>query len=198
MSDRKAESLEKLISYFSSLPSIGRKTAARLVYHILRQPSDFAIEFGESLKHLHQNVHLCSECFNFTENDPCKICSDPRRSSDSILVVEQPSDVPIVEKTKEFKGKYHVLHGILNPLDGIGPSDIKLRELMGRLTEIKEVIIAINPTVEGEVTAQYIAKMVKPLDIIVRKIASGIPMGHQLEFSDEATIARAINGAIEI
>jgi len=196
--DNQTQSLDNLVSHFSSLPSIGRKTATRLVYHILRQSPEFAARFGQDLLTIHEKVIFCSNCFNFTEQDPCPICSNTERRSNSILVVEQPSDVALIERTKEFKGLYHVLHGVLNPLEGIGPEDLKIRDLISRLEGITEVIIALNPTVEGEVTAQYLAKMIKPLEIKVRKIASGIPMGHQLEFSDEATLARAIHGATEV
>lgn len=193
-----SDTLDELVKYFSSLPSIGRKTATRLVYHILRQNPQFASDFGTALSTIHSKVLLCNSCYNFTETDPCGICSDPKRKTNKLLIVEQPSDVTLIERTREFKGRYHVLHGVLNPLEGIGPQDLKLRELISRMAETDEVIIALNPTVEGEVTAQYLSKMIKPLDVKVRKIASGIPMGHQLEFSDDATLARAIHGATEL
>lgn len=194
-----SETLDELIRYFSSLPTIGKKTATRLVYHILRQNPEYAQEFGSALSSIHKKVTLCSVCFNFTESDPCRICSDDKRKKDRLIVVEQPSDVTLIERTKEFKGNYHVLHGILNPLEGIGPNDLKIKELVSRLGEdVEDIIIALNPTVEGEVTAQYLARLIKPLGIRIRKIASGIPMGHQLEFSDEATLARAIHGATDV
>ncbi|GAB5466125.1 MAG: recombination mediator RecR [Candidatus Kapaibacteriales bacterium] len=195
-----AESLDKLVSYFSSLPSIGKKTATRLAFHVLRQPPEFAAMFGETLSSIHEKIKLCSKCNGFTETDPCVICSNEKRRKTELIVVEQPSDISIIEKTDEFNGQYHVLHGVLNPLEGIGVEDLKLRELVIRIgeQEIEEIIVALNPNVEGEVTTQYIAKLVKPIGIKVRKIASGIPIGHHLEFSDDATIARAIHYATEV
>ncbi len=191
-----SESIEKTVELFSSLPTIGRKTAQRLVFHLLRQPESFVEAFSKSLTELKKNVKYCSKCFNYTEKDPCKICSSPKRDTSVICVVEEPNDVMAVEKTSEYYGLYHVLHGTLNPLEGITPDQLKIKELMERTGGVEEVILALNPSVEGEVTTQYIAKMLSPLEIKVTRIARGIPIGSDLEFADEATISRALEGRI--
>lgn len=191
-----SDTIEKAVDYFSSLPSIGKKTAQRLVFHLLRQDEKYNQAFADSIIELKKQVKFCSKCFNYTEIDPCPICSSKKRSSKTICVVEQPSDVSIIERTNEYFGLYHVLHGILNPLDGVTPDQIRLKELVQRLVEVDEVIIALNPTVEGEVTAQYINKIVKPLDIKVSRIASGVPMGSSLEFTDLSTLSKALEARI--
>ncbi len=193
-----SESIEKVVELFATLPTIGRKTAQRLCYHLLRQPEEFIEKFSGSLLELKKNVKLCSSCFNYTETDPCRICSSPKREHNIICVVEEPNDVMAIEKTSEYFGLYHVLHGSLNPLDGIGPEELKIRELIARLQGVDEVILALNPSVEGEVTTQYLSKMIKPLDIKLTRIARGIPIGSDLEFADDATISRALEGRIEI
>ena len=187
-----------MVEVFSALPTIGRKTAQRLTYYLLRQPSGFSRDFAEALIELKEKVHYCSRCFNYTENDPCPICSSAKRDNKTICVVEEPNDVLANEKTNEFFGYYHVLHGVLSPLDGISPEDLKVKELLQRIDHIEEVILALNPSVEGEATTQYISRLIKPLGIKVSRIASGIPIGSSLEFSDEATLSRALEGRITI
>ncbi|MBM2813337.1 MAG: recombination protein RecR [Ignavibacteria bacterium] len=193
-----SESIEKVVEMFSSLPTIGRKTAQRLAFYLLKQPTEFLEKFSESLTELKQNVRFCSLCHNFTEIDPCPICSSGKRDESIICVVEEPTDVVAIEKTNEFYGMYHVLHGTLNPLDGITPEDLKIKELITRLGNVREVILALNPSVEGEVTTQYLAKLIKPLNIKITRIAHGMPVGSSLEFTDEATISRALVGRIEV
>jgi recombination protein RecR len=194
-----SESIEKVVSMFSSLPTIGRKTAQRLAFHILKQDEKFAQDFAQSLILLKQNVKLCSVCFNYTEADPCPICSSSKRDKSTICVVESPTDVMAIEKTNEYFGFYHVLHGALNPLENINVNDLKIIELINRLnTDVYEVILALNPTVEGEVTTQYINNQIKPLGKKISRIARGIPIGSDLEFADEATLSRALQGRIEL
>lgn len=189
-----SEAIEKLIAHFSALPSIGKKTAQRLTYHLLRQPDEFLHSFSESLAELKTKVTLCSKCYNYTDSDPCSICSSTKRDNTIICVVEEPNDLLAIEKTNEYKGLYHVLHGVLNPIDGIGPGDIKIKELLERLLDVDEVILALNPSVESEVTTQYLVKLLKQLDIKITRIARGVPIGTSLEFTDEATLSRAISG----
>lgn len=193
-----SQSIEKVVELFASLPSVGRKTAQRLTFFILRQPGEFVESFSKSLLELKANVKFCSVCFNYTESDPCSICSSHKRDKSTLCVVEEPNDVVVIEKTHDFFGLYHVLHGVMNPLDGVTQDDIKIRELLGRIDGVDEVILALNPTVEGELTTHYIAKMLKTLGIKVTRIASGVPMGSALEFSDEATISRALAGRIAV
>ncbi len=191
-----SDSIEKGVEMFSSLPTIGRKTAQRLTYYMLKQSGEFSEKFAESIVELKRRVKFCSVCFNYTESDPCPICASHKRDRTTICVVEQPSDVLAIEKTNEFFGLYHVLHGVLNPLEGITPNELKIKELIERSTEAQEIILALNPSVEGEVTTQYIGKILKPLEVKVSRIASGVPMGSALEFSDEATLSRALEGRI--
>ena len=194
-----SESIETVVELFSSLPSIGRKTAQRLTYYLLKQPSETVDKFSSALQTMKKNVRFCSTCFNFTEINPCPICSSPKRSKKIICVVEEPSDVLAIEKTNDFSGKYHVLHGAMNPLEGIGPNDLKIRELVVSISdEVEEVILALDPNVEGEVTTQYISKLLKPLGVKVTRIARGVPIGSDLEFADEATLSRAIEGRISL
>jgi len=187
-----SDTIEKIVKIFNSLPSIGRKTAQRLTYYLLRQPDEFIQSFSDSLIELKNNIKLCSSCFNYTEADPCPICSSGKRARNIICVVEEPNDVLAIEKTDEFKGLYHVLHGVINPLEGITQNHIKIKELLRRLNGVEEVILAINPSVEGEVTTQYIAKLLKPLEIKTTRIARGLPIGSDLEFADDATISKAL------
>ena len=192
-----SEAIEAVVEHFASLPSIGRKTAQRLAFYLLRQSDEFIHSFASSLIRMKESVHSCSVCFTYTEHDPCPICSSERRDRTVICVVEQPTDVLIIERMSEFKGLYHVLHGNINPLEGINPDDLKIRELIARLhSNVKEIILALNPTVEGEVTMQYLARMIKPLDIIVSRPARGIPIGSELEYTDEATLSKALESRI--
>lgn len=192
-----SEAIEAVVEHFASLPSIGRKTAQRLAFYLLRQSDEFIHSFSHSLIRMKESVHSCSICYTYTEIDPCPICSSERRDRSVICVVEQPTDVLIIERMSEFKGLYHVLHGNINPLEGINPNDLKIRELIARLNEnVKEIILALNPTVEGEVTMQYLARMIKPLDIIVSRPARGIPIGSELEYTDEATLSKALESRI--
>lgn len=193
-----SESIEKAIEIFSSFPSIGKKTAQRLTYYLLRQNDSFAEKMSKVIIDLKQNVRFCSICFNYTERDPCPICSSTKRDRTIICVVEEPNDVISIEKTNDFYGLYHVLHGVMNPLEGISQEDIKIMELISRLNEVEEVIFALNPSVEGELTTHYIAKLIRPFGVKISRIASGVPMGSSLEFSDDATIARALEGRIAI
>jgi recombination protein RecR len=194
-----SETLEKVAEELSKLPSIGRKTANRIAMYLAKQPAEEVTALSEALLQLKEKIKLCSVCCNITEDDPCSICSSPKRTDNAICIVEEPGDVFAIEKTNEFKGKYHVLHGIISPLDGIGPEDIKVKELLMRLSgNVEEVILALNPSVEGEYTITYLSKLVKPLNIKISRIARGIPVGTDLEFADEITIAKAIEGRITL
>jgi recombination protein RecR len=187
-----SESIEQVVNCFASLPTIGRKTAQRLTYHLLKRDKSFAENFAQSILNLKNNICYCSVCNNYTELDPCPICASESRNNEIICVVEEPNDVVAIEKTNEFKGRYHVLHGLINPLDGVSPSDIKIQELIVRLNGVQEVILALSAGVEGEITTQYIAKLISPLGIKVTRLARGMPIGGELEFTDEATISRAL------
>ncbi|MGV2642694.1 recombination protein RecR [Clostridium perfringens] len=187
--------IEKLIEEFAKLPSIGKKSAQRLTLHILNLPKDEVEEFANALVKARGTIKYCSVCGNFTDTDPCAICSNPNREKDIICVVEQPKDIMIMEKVKEFNGLYHVLHGTISPMQGRGPQDIRIRELVARMSgDVKEVIVATNPTIEGEATAMYISKILKPLDVKVTRIAAGIPVGGDLEYADEVTLSKALEG----
>ncbi|WP_300257431.1 recombination mediator RecR [Clostridium sp.] len=187
--------IEKLIEEFAKLPSIGKKSAQRLTLHILNLPKDEVEEFANALIKARGTIKYCSVCGNFTDTDPCAICSNPNREKDIICVVEQPKDIMTMEKVKEFNGLYHVLHGTISPMQGRGPQDIRIRELVARMSgDIKEVIVATNPTIEGEATAMYISKILKPLDVKVTRIAAGIPVGGDLEYADEVTLSKALEG----
>lgn len=192
-----SEAIASVVEHFATFPSIGRKSAQRLTFYLLRQSDDFIHSFSSALLHMKETVKSCSICFTYTEQDPCPICSSDKRDHSVICVVEQPTDVFIIERMSEFKGVFHVLHGNINPLEGINPDDLKIRELISRLTpNVKEVILALNPTVEGEVTMQYLLRMIKPLDIIVSRPARGIPIGSELEYTDEATLSKALQSRI--
>ena len=196
-----ASSIEKLISQFSRLPGIGRKTAQRLAFHILNMDKPDVDDLANSITEAKDKIHLCEECCDLTDNLKCNICSDERRNRNIICIVESPSDVIAMEKTREYNGLYHVLHGFISPMDNIGPEDIHLRELLMRLQrdiDIEEIILANNATVEGEATANYIARLIKPSGIKCSRIASGLPFGSSLEYADEVTLGRAIEGRIEI
>ena len=191
--------IEKLIEEFAKIPGIGQKTAQRLALHILNLPEDEVKEFADALVKARGTIKYCSVCGNFTDQDPCAICSNPNRDKSVICVLEQPKDVMTMEKVKEYNGLYHILHGNLSPMQGRGPQDIRIRELVARMKEdVKEVIIATNPNIEGEATAMYIAKILKPLDVKVTRIAAGVPVGGDLEYADEVTLSKALEGRKEI
>lgn len=192
------DNIERMVDILSSLPTIGKKTARRLTYYILKQDIDYANKFSSAILDLLENVNLCDVCYNFTESKTCKICSSEKRDRTKICVVEDPSDVSYIDNTNEFSGLYHVLHGVINPLNNINVDDLKVRELINRLQGVDEVILALNPNVESDITAQYLANMIRPLDIKVTKLASGIPLGTSIEFSDIATISRALEGRVTI
>ena len=199
-----APSIEKLIESFEKLPSIGHKTAARLAFYILNCSEQETSEFIQSIVDAKKNLKYCSKCYNISDTDPCPICGNPKRDKTSICVVEDVRDIIAMEKTHEFKGVYHVLHGSISPMNGVGPDDIKIKELLTRLMneneeeKVKEVIIATNPRVEGEATAMYLSKLIKPLGITVTRIAHGIPVGGDLEYTDEITLTKALEGRREI
>ena len=190
------ESIERLTVQLGRLPGIGRKTAARLAYHILGVPEDQARELAQAILDARTRVHSCPICGTYTDGELCEICADPRRRADVICVVSDPKDVIAMEKTREFNGRYHVLFGALSPMEGIGPKDIKINELLERCRDgqVKEVILATNPDVEGEATASYIARLLKPLGVTASRIAHGIPIGGNLEYTDEVTLAKALEG----
>ena len=192
--------LTELINQFARPPGIGKKTAQRLAYSILEQPPERAKQFAEALVNARQKIHFCSVCQSLTDLDICQICSDDRRDKSVICVVEDPRDVMAFERTREYTGVYHVLHGVISPLDNIGPDKLRIKELMTRLGDgnVKEIIMATNPTVEGEATASYISRLVKPMGIKVTRLAYGIPVGGDLEYADEYTLARALEGRNEI
>ena len=192
--------LTELVSQFERLPGIGKKTAQRLAYHILEQPPERAEKFAEALVNARKKIHFCKECQGFTDLDICPICSDGSRDRSVICVVAEPKDIMAFERTKEFGGTYHVLHGVISPLDGITPDNLRIKELMARLSnsEVKEIIMATNPTVEGEATASYISRLAKPMGVKVTRLAYGIPVGGDLEYADEYTLTRALEGRNEI
>ncbi len=191
--------VSKLIDAFNRLPGIGPKTAARLTFYLLRAPDEIALNLSEALVGLKENTLLCERCFNITEKSPCPICSDDTRDQSTICVVEEPLDLVAIERTGAYHGLYHVLHGSISPVDGIGPEDLKIRELIDRLKKepVKEVILATNPTMEGEATALYLLKLIAPLGIKVTRLARGLPVGGDLEYADDVTLTRAMEGRQE-
>ena len=193
-------SIEKLIESFERLPSIGHKTAARLAFYMLNCSEEETNEFVSSIINAKKNLKYCSKCYNISDTDPCSICGNLKRDQSVIFVVEDVRYIIAMERTHEFKGVYHVLHGSISPMNGIGPDDIKIKELLSRLMDghVKEVILATNPRVEGEATAMYISKLIKPLGIKVTRIAHGIPVGGDLEYTDEITLTKALEGRREI
>lgn len=195
-----SDSVERLISEFSKLPGIGRKTAQRLTFYLMKVDRSYADALASAIVGLKDHMRYCSICFNVTEQDPCRICADPKRNRHLICVVEEPSDVLALEKASIYRGLYHVLGGVLSPLDGVGPDDLHIKELLARLDDddVKEVILATNPTMEGEATSLYLSKLIRPLGLRISQIARGLPMGGDLEFADEVTLARAIDGRQEI
>lgn len=194
-----SESVEQLVEEFAQLPGIGKKTAQRLALFVLKMPREKVAGFAQALVNIKERVRYCSICSNITESDPCNICASPKRNKRVICVVEEPNDVMALEKTNEFNGLYHVLGGALSPLDNVGPEDLKVQELLSRITdEIEEIILAMNPNVEGETTTIYLSRLLKPLRVNVTRIARGLPIGGELEFADEATLSRALEGRIAI
>lgn len=192
--------LTELINQFERLPGIGKKTAQRLAYSIIEQPPERAQKFAEALVNAREKIHFCKCCQALTDLELCQICDDPARDRSTVCVVEEPRDVMAFERTREYHGLYHVLHGVISPLDGVGPDQLRIKELMTRLGsgEINEIIMATNPTVEGEATASYISRLVKPMSIKVTRLAYGIPVGGDLQYADEFTLARALEGRNEI
>lgn len=185
--------IDRLVHELAKLPGVGERTATRLAFFILRQPAEYAHALSAALLDVKAKVRLCSECMNLTENDPCALCADARREGETICVVEDPSDVMAVERAHAFRGRYHILHGAISPLDGIGPDDIKIAELLRRIEAggVREVIVATNANVEGEATALYLQKLIKPTGVKLTRLASGIPVGGDLEYIDASTLSRA-------
>ncbi|MBD2845607.1 recombination protein RecR [Paenibacillus sp. IB182496] len=194
------EPIAKLIDSFSRLPGIGPKTAARLAFHVLRMKEDDVIDFAKALVSVKRNLTYCSVCCNITDTDPCRICQDKARDASVICVVQEAKDVVAMERTKEFQGHYHVLQGAISPIEGIGPDEIRIAELLHRLSDerVKELILATNPNIEGEATAMYLSRLVKPFGIRVTRIAHGLPVGGDLEYADEVTLSKALEGRREL
>ena len=188
--------LARLIELLGRMPGIGEKTAARLAFFILKSEGVYARELSEAVRAVKEHTHFCNQCWSLSETEPCPICTDARRDRSVLCVVEEPSDVIAIERTHGFKGLYHCLHGAISPLDGRGPEQLKVAELVRRLQpgDVREVVIATNPTVEGEATAVYLARLIKPLGVSVTRIAHGIPVGGNLEYADHVTLGRAIEG----
>ena len=192
------DSILQLIEAFSSFPGIGKKTAQRMAFHVLRSSSNIASQLSESVINMKSKIRFCSVCNGITENDPCNICSNPKRDESSICIVEQASDVYTFEKTNSYHGVYHVLGGVLSPLDGVGPDDLAIQSLISRVKPGYEIVIATNPSIEGEATSLYIAKLLNEQSVKVTRLARGLPMGGDLEYLDEATLMRAMEGRTTI
>ena len=193
-------SLENLVDKFASLPGIGRKSAQRLAFHVLSQPDDEAQSFADAIVSAKKSVHCCKVCQNLTEGEICQICASDTRDKSTVCVVSEPRDVLSIERGREYNGTYHVLHGVLSPMSHVGPDDIRIKELLVRVAEndIQEVIMATNPDTEGEATAMYLSRLLKPFNVKVTRLAYGIPVGSNLEFADDATLNRAIEGRTEV
>lgn len=192
--------LKRLIECFGALPGIGRKTAQRLAFHVLDMPKEQAQGFASAILDAQEKIHNCKICQNFTDKEICDICSSPERDGSIICVVEDPRDVMAFERLREYKGLYHVLHGLISPLDGVGPESIRIKELLQRLQtqDVKEIIMATNPTIEGEATAMYLSKLLKPLGYKVTRLAFGIPVGGELEYADNVTLNKALENRLEL
>ena len=192
--------LEKLVEQFQKIPSIGRKTAQRMAFHVLDLPDNEAKEFADAIMEAHTKIHHCSLCHNLTENELCPICESLSRDHSLLCVVEDPRDVPALERTREFQGVYHVLHGTISPMNGVGPDQLTIKSLVERVAtgEVKEVIMATNPTLEGDTTAMYIGKLLKPCEVKVTRLAYGIPVGADIEYADDVTLLRALEGRREL
>lgn len=189
-----AEPIARLIDEFRKLPGIGPKSAQRLAYSVLRRPKEDAERLSRAILEVKDTIRFCSRCNNFSDRDPCSYCSNPSRSNETICIVEEPGDILAIEKTREYHGQYHVLHGVISPINGVGPEDLKLKNLFERLREgnVREIILATNPNIEGEATAIYLAKLLKPVGVKVSRIALGVPVGSDLEFADEVTMSKAL------
>ena len=193
------DSFSRLCAQLAKLPGIGRKSAQRMAYYLLPQPPEQVEALADAILTARRTVHECRVCGNYTDQDVCSICADERRDGSTICVVRDPRDVAAIERMRDYNGKYHVLHGTISPMEGIGPDDIRIRELLGRLSGVREVILATNPDIEGEATAAYIARLLKPFsDIKVTRIAHGVPIGSDLEYTDEVTLSRALRGRTEL
>ncbi len=192
--------LEKLIEQFQKIPSVGRKTAQRMAFHVLDLSDDEAKEFADAIVNAHTKIHRCSVCHNLTENELCPICESVNRDKTTVCVVEEPKDVLAMERTRDFTGVYHVLHGVISPMNGIGPDKLTIKSLVERVAggEITEVIMATNPTIEGDTTAMYISKLIKPFEVKVTRLAYGIPVGADIEYADDVTLMRALAGRSEL
>ena len=199
-----ADPIGRLIRELSKLPGVGEKTATRLAFHVLRAPDSYARELAQALVEVKEKIRLCETCMNLTEESPCALCADARRDPRVVCVIASPPDLYAIERTGGFRGRYHVLHGVLSPLDGVGPDDLRIRELLARLSDrsdaarVDELIVATSPNVEGEATAMYLAKLVKPLGVRVTRIASGLAVGGELEYADGVTISRALEARREM
>lgn len=189
-------SLQRLIEEFRKMPSVGLKSAERFAYYVLGLDDKAAKSLTDAITDAHEKIHTCSVCCNLTEDEKCSICNNPKRDTSTICVVENPRDISAFERTHEYRGVYHVLHGVMSPMNGIGPNDIRIKELVSRLSDdtVNEVIMATNPTAEGEATAVYISKLLKPMGIKVTRLAYGMPVGSDLEYADEVTLSRALDG----
>jgi recombination protein RecR len=195
-----AEPIERLVDELRKLPGVGQKTAQRLAYSLLRRPREDAERLSRAILDVKDRIRCCSRCNNLSEDDPCRYCTSSARTSETVCVVEEPNDILSIEKTREYRGRYHVLHGVLSPINGVGPEELRLRNLLERLAEgeVREVIVATNPNVEGEATAIYLAKLLKPTGVKVTRIALGVPVGSDLEFADEVTMSKALEGRREL
>jgi recombination protein RecR len=194
------EALAKLIDAFTRLPGIGQKTAGRLAFHVLRMKEEDVTDFAKALVNVKRNLHYCSVCCNITDIDPCRICMDKSRDPSIICVIQEPKDLVAMERTREFRGYYHVLHGAISPMEGIGPDEIYVAELLKRLGDdtVQELIMATNPNIEGEATAMYLSRLIKPFGIKVTRIAHGLPVGGDMEYADEVTLTKALEGRREL
>lgn len=194
------EPISRLIDAFSRLPGVGPKTAGRLAFHVLRMKEDDVLDFAKALVNVKRNLHYCSVCCNITDIDPCRICQDKSRDPSVICVVQEPKDLVAMERTKEFQGYYHVLHGAISPMEGIGPDQIHISDLLKRLSDeqVQELILATNPNIEGEATAMYLSRLVKGFGLKVTRIAHGLPVGGDLEYADEVTLTKALEGRREL
>ena len=198
--DDRNDPIQRLSHELSRLPGIGEKTASRLAFHILKMPESYVRALAQALLDVKTAIHQCSVCCNLTADDPCRLCTDPRRRDDLICVVERPSDVVAMERGRKFGGRYHVLHGVLSPLDGVGPEDLRIADLLRRLQDgtVKEVIMAMDSDVEGDATALYLARLIRPLGIRTTRLAHGLPVGSELEYVDHATIQKALDNRREL
>lgn len=190
--------LSELINQFERIPGVGKKSAQRMAFYVLGMNKDDAKKFASAIENAHEKIHRCEVCCNLTEHELCSVCANEARDKSIVCVVEDPRDVMAIERTHEFEGTYHVLHGAISPMDGIGPDQLTIKELLARLDGVEEVIMATNPTVSGEATAMYVSRLLKPLGIKVTRLAYGVPVGADLEYADEVTLSRAMEGRREI